>query len=220
MMRTEQQQSPIWTLAFVAILAVSLLVPLSARSEPKAPQAAEFITTVTESALQVLRDGDASPDRRRRDLEHLLAQHFAMDRIGRFVVGAYWSRMSRDQQVRFQRLFKEWVAGYYSTRMTRYADITVSVSGATALPNGDEIVSTRIAGPSVEQPLAIAWRVKRYDGAPKIIDVIVEGISMVLVQKADFNAVLNKGGVDALLSALDERLIAVSGPAVSAGNGH
>jgi hypothetical protein len=40
------------------------------------------------------------------------------------------------------------------------------------------------------------------------------------VQKADFNAVLNKGGVDALLSALDERLIAVSGPAVSAGNGH
>jgi phospholipid transport system substrate-binding protein len=176
--------------------------------------------TVTASALRVLRDTDASPDRQRKDLELLLARHFAMDRIGRFVVGAYWGRMSRDQQARFQRLFKEWVAGYYSTRMTRYMDITLSVSGTTMLPNGDEIVSTRIVGPSVERPLAIAWRVKRYDGVHRIIDVIVEGISMALVQKADFNAVLNRGGVDALLSALDERLIAVSGPAVSAGNGH
>ena len=60
---------------------------------------------------------------------------------------------------------------------------------------------TRIERPGREA-IRAAWRVRAYNGVPKIIDVQVESISMVISQRDEFNAVIQRGGFEALLESL------------------
>jgi phospholipid transport system substrate-binding protein len=46
------------------------------------------------------------------------------------------------------------------------------------------------------------WRVRLIDGKHKIIDVMVEGISMAVSQRQEFASVLKRNGVERLLQIL------------------
>ena len=50
------------------------------------------------------------------------------------------------------------------------------------------------------------WRVRRIDQRFKIIDVVVEGVSMLVTQKAEFSAVLRQRGIDGLITILRSQL--------------
>ncbi len=52
------------------------------------------------------------------------------------------------------------------------------------------------------------WRVRESNGALKIVDVVIEGISMSITQRSDFSAVIQRkgGGIDGLLEELEAKL--------------
>ena len=52
----------------------------------------------------------------------------------------------------------------------------------------------------------IDWRVRRVINRFKIIDVVVEGVSMLVTQKAEFGAVIRERGVDGLINVLRSQL--------------
>ena len=58
----------------------------------------------------------------------------------------------------------------------------------------------------IERPAAAAiiagWRVREIEGAPKIIDVVVEGVSMTITQRHEFASVTRRGGIEALVQTL------------------
>ena len=68
---------------------------------------------------------------------------------------------------------------------------------------------TRIGRPS-GPPLECDWRVRQRDGKLRIIDVMVEGVSMAVTQRSEFSAVIKSRGFDGLLSALRARTNKIS----------
>ncbi|MBI3517213.1 MAG: ABC transporter substrate-binding protein, partial [Proteobacteria bacterium] len=68
-------------------------------------------------------------------------------------------------------------------------------------------VTTGITGPQ-RQPVKVDWRVIKADGKLKIVDMIIEGISMDVTWQQDFGAVIQRNGgqIDSLLVALRERI--------------
>ena len=76
----------------------------------------------------------------------------------------------------------------------------------------DILVQSRIAPPS-SQPLRVDWRLRERPGEPVIIDLIVEGISLLVTQRSEFAAVLERGGIDRLLSELEARISQPDQPA-------
>ena len=59
----------------------------------------------------------------------------------------------------------------------------------------------RPAGP----PIMADWRVRIIDKQYRIIDVSVEGVSMAVTQRSEFNAVIQNSGIEGLMEALRAR---------------
>jgi len=166
--------------------------------------AAQFVMTLAQQALATLAQPGLSLEHREGVFRDLLRQGFDLDFIGRFVAGRYYREMTPDQQADYQRLFGDFVLRTYAGRLGGYSGEKFAVVAARPAGQQDVLVQSRIERPS-GPPIGAEWRVRSISGAFKIIDVAVEGVSMAVTQRAEFDAVLARGGPESLLAALRAR---------------
>lgn len=118
-----------------------------------------------------------------------------MNTIGRFALGTYWKSASPAQQVEYQKLFRDMIIKVYSKRFSDYKGQQFVVKSARQENEKDSIVTSFIVpgdGPEVK----VDWRVRNKGGSYKIVDIVVEGVSMSQTQRADFASVIQRGGGD------------------------
>lgn len=191
----------------VLALAASLLLSRAARAEADQATldgAAALIRDLAEQAFGVLRRQDVSLEEREAVFRRLLRQGFDMDFIGRFVLGKHWREMQQEQQAEYLEVFSEYVLQTYSRRLGGYAGQTFAVVGARPAGQQDAVVQTRIDQPS-GPPILADWRVRPNAGGYRIVDVMVEGVSMAVTQRSEFGAVVQRDGVAGLIEALRAR---------------
>jgi phospholipid transport system substrate-binding protein len=70
----------------------------------------------------------------------------------------------------------------------------------------DVFVGTRIDRPEGKPSVMASWRVRQIDGKPKIVDIQVDGVSMLVTHRSEFAAVGNNGGINAVLNSLKQRI--------------
>ena len=80
---------------------------------------------------------------------------------------------------------------------------------------GDTIVRTQILRPSGGTPIGVDYRVRKIDGAYKVVDVNVEGISMLHTHRVEFASVINRKGMEGLLEELRTQVEARSSNSVN-----
>lgn len=90
----------------------------------------------------------------------------------------------------------------YSAMLGGYAGEVFTVVSEQPSGDKDVMVLTRIDRPS-GPPIETHWRVRGKDGEQRIIDVLVEGISMAMTQRAEFKSVVKRHGIDGLIQILD-----------------
>ena len=191
----------------VIALAAAGLIPRAVRAEVGQAEldgAAALISRLAQQAFGVLRRQDTSLEEREAVFRALLREGFDMDFIGRFVLGKYWREMSPEQRTEYLEVFSEYVLQTYSRRFGGYAGQTFAISGARAAGQQDAMVQTRIDQPS-GPPIFADWRVRVVPGGYRIVDVMVEGVSMAVTQRSEFGAVVQRDGVAGLIEALRAR---------------
>ncbi len=57
------------------------------------------------------------------------------------------------------------------------------------------------------------WRIRTGPAGPKVIDVYVEGISMLNTQRQEFAAVIDQRGIEGLMDEMRARLVQIAGAA-------
>ena len=164
-----------------------------------------FVKSLADDAIEILRDQSVTLEEREDRFRSLLHDGFAMAKIGRFVVGRYWQAMTPDQQGEYQELFAAWVLKTYSIRLGGYSGQQFIIDRTADAGSGDIYVRTRIVQEGAE-PLRCDWRVRKFGENYKVVDVVVEGISMLATQRSEFGAVLRKHGPEGLIEALQARL--------------
>ena len=113
---------------------------------------------------------------------------------------------ARDEIRAFEPLFAEYVVTTYVTRLARYQIDTLNVSEVRDDGHGGTVVTSEIVRRE-GAPARIEWRVRGRPGNYKIIDVVVEGISMAITQRSEFASVIQRGGgaFGSLLTQLRKR---------------
>ena len=134
-------------------------------------------------------------------MRSLLAENLDLLRIGRFVLGQSWRGASDEQKREYQRLFGQFVTQVYAKRLGGYSGEAFKIVKANTYGKKDALVLTEIARPS-GPPLKAGWRVRNSTGGLKILDVMVEGVSMAATQRSEFGSVIKSRGVDGLLEML------------------
>jgi len=180
-------------------------IPAAAAADPTA-----LISNLGSRALEVL-GKDATQTQRMARFRDLLREDFDVPGIGRFVLGRYWNTATEEQRAEFVKLFEDYIALAYATRLAEYTGETFKVTGSRPDADG-AIVSSQILRPAGAAPVKVDWRVTGRNGAYKINDVSVDGISMAVTQRSEFASVIqhNGGQVQGLITMLRERIAGAS----------
>lgn len=175
------------------------------------PAEQAFVQGLGEKALSILADKSVTEAETKATFKKMMNENFDLTAIGRFVLGRYWHSATPAQQQEYTTLFHRMVEKIYTDRFSLYSGETFNVTGSRADPNGgDTMVLSQVVRPQ-GPPVNVEWRVRKVDGKPKILDVVVEGVSMSVTQRAEFASVIQRGGgqLDALLQMMRDRTAVV-----------
>ncbi|HVH75035.1 MAG TPA: ABC transporter substrate-binding protein [Stellaceae bacterium] len=164
-----------------------------------------FIRELGHQALDVL-SHKVSRSVRQARFRELFQANFDEPVIARFVLGRYWRIATPTEQQQFEKLFEDYVVIAYAARLSDFGGEIFKVVGDQ--PDGHGfIVASEIVRPNGEPPLKINWRLVDNNGALKIADVVIEGVSMAVTQRSEFASVIarNGGNVAGLLALMREK---------------
>jgi phospholipid transport system substrate-binding protein len=192
----------------LASLAMALALFLAPAQAAAPSDAAGFIDNLVNTALKTLDNKQLSDDDRAKQFRELLDKDFDMPRISRFVLGSYWREASDQEKQQFQKLFEDYVVRSYSARFSEYSGEQVKVTGSRSESETRTLVQSQIIRPSGGPPAKVDWLVAKGDNGYKIVDVDVEGVSMILTQREEFSSVIQRSGgtVAALNKELQQKL--------------
>lgn len=177
---------------------------ISVNSDEKVTLGAkDFINGIAERGIGFLANEELTEEQREKEFRKLLQESFDMKTIGRFALGRYWKTSTDKEKKEYLKLFEEMIVNVYSRRFSDYNGHKLEVQDATASGNADTIVRSEIV-PSSGPKIKVEWRVRYKDGKYKVVDIIVEKVSMSLTQRSDFASVIQRGGgqVEVLLAHL------------------
>lgn len=194
-MRLEVLRSALLAIAFV-VVGVPAMAQDNASENPD--QALAFVDQLANDALLVLDDTAMTQDERDQAFRDLLGKGFDLNYIGRLVLGRHWRGASGTQKSEFNEIFPEYVLRIYASRLTEFGDEEFEMGGTSPAGRRDVYVHSSVVRPN-GPPIEADWRVRQKDGEYKIIDLKIEGISMVLTQRDEFSGRISQVGLDGLL---------------------
>ena len=187
----------------LAFLLAMLFLPLG--SEPASATtkagAIQHIQWLGEQAFAALQRSDLDLEEREVILADILSEGFALPLIARFVLGRYWRPATPDQRDTYVDLFGKFVIKSYSRHLGGFAGSNFDIVKAEPIGKSDFLVTT-ILHRKTGAPFKAGWRVRLIGEQHKIIDVMVEGISMAVSQRQEFASVLKRKGVERLIQIL------------------
>ena len=190
---------------FFLALVLATTFSIGAVAQKAQADTEEFIASLGDRALQVLVVDSQSETERENAFRELLSEGFDLRLIGRYALGRYWRRATAEQRSEYAKLFEDFIVETYVARLGEYSGETLTV--VSSRPDDQDTIVTSEIVREGRQPIRVDWRVRRGEGEPKIIDVVVEGVSMLLTQRDEFASVIQRSGgnVEGLLARLREK---------------
>ena len=115
-----------------------------------------------------------------------------------------------EQRATYLALYRSFVLDTYTSRLDGYSGQTFKVLKALPINAKDTLVSTEVtSGKSGSSSIRVDYRVRSRNGTLKIVDVVVEGISLIATQRSEFASVISRDGFDGrLCRSLRKRVLA------------
>jgi phospholipid transport system substrate-binding protein len=197
----------------IAALAGGVLVAVVVAWATPAPAAElekgaeQFIQSLAKQAVDSLTDAKVSRAERIRRFRDMFHKNFAVEAIGRWILGRHWRTATEAERAEYMKLFEDLMVVSYVDRFAEYAGESLRVNKAVPENASTATVFSEIVRPHQSQPVRVDWRVGRKDTTYKIVDVVVEGTSMSNTLRADFTSTINQkgGSVSGLIEELRKK---------------
>ena len=199
-----------------ALIAALVVAAPSQRTAASDDAAVAFVQGVGDEVMAILGDrANSTLAEREAAFRDLMGRGFDIPIVTRFVLGRHWRTATDDQRAEFTAVLLDFLARVYASRFDSYSygGEVFTVHAAIADESGDTIVRARVSRPSGADPVELDFRVRPKDGGHRVVDLYVEGISMLLTHRAEFASVINRKGIDGLLGDIRARIAAPIGAA-------
>jgi phospholipid transport system substrate-binding protein len=187
--------------AAIVLSSGAAFAPVRAADGP----AAALIEGTAAKVIEIIKSTPAGPARQAA-IRQVLETDFDLAYMGRSALGTNWAKATPEEQQRFLKAASSAEAHAYSERFGQYGGQTLAVGKVSDRGNGVWVVDSKL-NQSNGQPISIQWEVRNSGAGPKIADVKIEGVSMVMTRRSDFTSYIqNHGGkVEPLITELENR---------------
>jgi phospholipid transport system substrate-binding protein len=193
---------------FAFVIAVGLLagpVLFKPAAAQTAAEASAFMQQTGELLVQIV-NGPGSDAQKATELRNVIDQRVDVDGIAKFVLGRFWRVATARQQEEYLNLFRRVLVISVDSKLGEYKGVSFTMERTTPTEGG-QLVNTVIKRPS-QAPANVEWLVQDVKGSPKITDVVAEGTSLRLTQRADYASFIvhNNDSIQALLDAMKKQV--------------
>jgi phospholipid transport system substrate-binding protein len=197
-----------------AALAVCLATPAVAAPASEGERAAsKYMEDVASKALGIIADTKISKDAKQAKLDKIFIDSVDIAWVGKFVMGRYWRDATDDQKKRYLKEYQAFVVKHYTSRFAEYTSGNFTITGTEDNGDNEYTVSMKLSGGDKNaEPVLVDYRLRKEGSGFKIIDVTVEGVSMITTQRSEFAAVIGRHNIDYLIEQLANKSLPMTEP--------
>ena len=193
---------------FAITLSAFLFCFNGARAEVNANKAENFIKNVTQTGIEELINSNVSEAEKKARFTKLFNQDLDLDFIGKFVLGRYWRTATEQQRNEFINVYRKLNIQTWSERFDDFKGKHFEFLGTESSKSADQIfVNTQV--PMDEgSPASVKWRVKETNGSMRIVDIIIENVSLAQTARSEYTSYIQKSpnGINGLIQDLKAKL--------------
>ena len=194
----------------ILLLAAAFLFgfTFNANAEVSTERAEDFIKSTTTKGVEDIINANISDVEKDKRFFELLDGALDMEFIGQFVLGRNWRTATQIQRDDFIKVYRDLNIKTWSKRFNEFKGKNFVFKGSTpSSSKGQVFVNTE--GPMDQgAPAKVLWRVREKNGDCKIVDIIIEGVSLAQASRSEYTSFIknNPGGLDALIKDLNDKL--------------
>lgn len=171
----------------------------------------QIIDDAASQIVAVLARTEEPAEQRVSEIEEIAYEIFDFTTMSKLVLARNWRKLDKPKRAEFVREFKTHLSRTYGTRLERFNDVDVEVYGSQVEVRNDVSVKTRVVGGQFGGA-ELSYRLRNRKDTWKIIDVVIEGVSLVSNYRTQFASVLNGGTIDDLITKLKDKNFVVEQP--------
>tara|TARA_B100000886_G_C20363524_1_gene466284 strand:- start:83 stop:688 length:606 start_codon:yes stop_codon:yes gene_type:complete len=189
-------------LVFIFFIIIS---PIDGYSEDNIVKSKVFIEQLGQKVMGKVSNPKITDTQRHTNFRDIYLSSFDSYYISKFVLGRHWKSLDENLQKRFINTFNDYVVATYAPKFKGWGG-KVKALNSTLNKNYYNVLTSIIneKGPI----LNLQWKIYlNKNNKFKILDVNIDGVSMLVTQRAEFSAVIknNPKGVSGLIEAMERK---------------
>lgn len=156
-----------------------------------AEPAIEFVKSLTDNIITNVLESKDSREEKMALFKKEFQNALDLKAIGQFVSGVYWKRATTAEREAFITAFMDFTTKTWADRFDMYEGQKIVFTGVRSAGRGQLYVDSQIQN---NPPVEVIWRLREKGNDYKIIDIIVEGVSMAMSYRNEYTAFLQKNG--------------------------
>lgn len=154
-------------------------------------EAVTFVKTLADDMITNVLATQKNPEEKLELFRDKFQNALDLKSIGQFVLGVYWKRASAEERDAFLTAFMDFATKSWADRFNLYTGQTIIFSGSRSAKGGQIYVDSEVQN---NPPAEVIWRLKETKDGYKIVDIVVEGVSMAMSYRNEYTAFLQKNG--------------------------
>ena len=167
-----------------------------------------IIRSITQEAIAAVKsDPELAAGDRKKQLafaEQKILPYFDLQEATRIAVGRAWWRASKEQQQKLVAEFRGLLIRA-TNMIQRYEGQTLETLPLYMKPTDTEVTVRNQYVRAGRKPVQIDFTMHKTEQGWKIYDIVVEGMSLVLTYRSEFDALVKQQGIDGLIKRLSEK---------------
>jgi phospholipid transport system substrate-binding protein len=189
------------------VLVLGALLGFSVCAQEMKPD--ELVKKVTEEVLAAVKSDKqlAAGDKQKalKLAEEKILPLIDFREATRLAVGRSWREASKEQKEKLTNEFRRMLVRTYSNAISVYQGQTVKVQPVHMKPGDTDVtVRNQYIRPG-GRPVQLDYQMHKTPEGWRIYDIVIEGVSLVLTYRSEFDAVVKQQGVDGLIKRLAEK---------------
>lgn len=180
----------------IFLSAVCLFLSAAAPAAAQTAEAEAFAKKIADGVMNEIVLSEQPVAKKRKAFRRIFTENADVDRIARFTLGRYAKTAPAEDVALFREKFLDTVIETWTERFDNYAGEKIFFKDSRQSDKKDVYVRSVIDIPASENDIEVVWRVSEKNGKLQLLDLVVEGVSMMMSYRNEYAAVLQKNGGD------------------------
>ena len=194
----------LWSVIIIILIASqAVIADGKAQNDPNYPNDPnELIHTKWNAVISVLQNKNLDQETRVKKINKIVSPIFDFPLMAKLALGReHWPKLTEAQQEKFTQLFVERLRTSYREKIALYTNEEILFKPAEKKKS---TIYIPMELKTKDKKIAVLHKLRKVDNRWKVYDVEIQGVSILLTYRSQFDDILSKGTVEDLLARLEE----------------